>query len=107
MYLAHISPTYALIKTLDNTSTQERSIIEDEGYVLGSDGYESNVSDLGDMMNRMSRLRDIGVLFSEGKNWSPADLFREHRDRGDLSGEFRSIGWHAPGKYRIRTDSNS
>lgn len=51
-----------------------------------------------------ARLRDLGVCFSVGPNWSPAETFSWLRDRGLLSGRFQEIAWRGPGDWIVREE---
>jgi hypothetical protein len=43
----------------------------------------------------------IGALFSEGRDWSPAELLLYYREKGVLSEKFKSIAWSNPDTYHI------
>ncbi|HBP5558545.1 TPA: hypothetical protein L6B75_09790 [Pseudomonas aeruginosa] len=47
------------------------------------------------------RLRTIGVAFSAGKEWCPAEVFEFLRDQGLLTGPYTRIAWSAPAQYRL------
>ncbi len=49
-----------------------------------------------------SHLRDIGVLFSAGKEWCPSELFEYYRDKKLLSGEYQCVAWKNPNEWEIR-----
>ncbi len=44
------------------------------------------------------KLRDIGIAFSTGREWSPAEQFEELREKGLIKGTFTCIIWHGPNK---------
>lgn len=44
-----------------------------------------------------SAIRDLGIPFSAGHGWSPAEVVRDLRDRGLFEGEFLEIAWTGPG----------
>ena len=50
------------------------------------------------------RLRDLGVCFSRGREWSPAEVFEYLREKGLLSGSFQSIAWRGPGNWVVREE---
>jgi hypothetical protein len=52
-------------------------------------------------INAFSALRDSGIPFSAGHDWSPAAQFEELRDRGLLNGKYKHIGWRGPNDYKI------
>ncbi|MDQ1093912.1 hypothetical protein QE400_003325 [Xanthomonas sacchari] len=47
------------------------------------------------------QLRVIGVAFSAGKEWCPAEVFEFLRDQGLLRGRYIRIAWSAPAAYRL------
>jgi hypothetical protein len=49
-------------------------------------------------------LRDVGICFSRGREWNPTELFEWFRERGLLTGSFRSIGWSGPGSFEVWDD---
>ena len=71
--------------TAENTSTE---------YVI-------TVSDDTAKAGIFSRLLQLGVAFSAGREWCPAEVFEYLRDLGLLSGRYQRIAWTSPSKYRI------
>lgn len=49
----------------------------------------------------LSLLRDSGVYFSAGREWSPAEVFEYLRDEGKLSGSYQRISWLGNGEFEI------
>ena len=47
-------------------------------------------------------LREYGICFSVGREWSPAEMFEWLRDQGRLSGKFKAIAWKGPDNWFIR-----
>mgnify|MGYP006869414296 CR=1 FL=1 len=47
------------------------------------------------------KLRDEGVCFSAGQDWSPAEVFEFLRDNGMLTGPYRKIVWDGPRRSRV------
>lgn len=48
-----------------------------------------------------SALRDLGVAFSAGREWCPADVFAWLRTRGLLEGEYLRIAWSGPQQFQL------
>lgn len=46
-------------------------------------------------------LRALGVAFADGREWCPADIFADLRERGLLRGTFLRIAWSGPRRYRL------
>lgn len=49
------------------------------------------------------RLRDIGVAFSAGREWCPADVFEHLRDGGVLEGRYLRVAWRTPRQFTVTT----
>ncbi|MBA0100612.1 hypothetical protein WH218_16350 [Stenotrophomonas indicatrix] len=49
------------------------------------------------------RLRDLGVAFSAGREWCPADVFERLRDRGALEGPYLRVAWRTPRQFTVTT----
>ncbi|MGK9232531.1 hypothetical protein KXS07_11400 [Inquilinus limosus] len=55
-----------------------------------------------DRANILKYLRDIGVCFSYGKEWSPSEIFEELRDKGLIDGKYNMVTWTGGGKYFVQ-----
>lgn len=49
----------------------------------------------------LTKLRDLGIPFGGGPNWSPGEQFEDLRDKGLVSGSYKEITWWGPQKYTI------
>jgi len=49
------------------------------------------------------RLRDLGVAFSAGREWCPADVFEHLRDRGALEGPYLRVAWRTLQQFTVTT----
>jgi hypothetical protein len=47
-------------------------------------------------------LRNHGVCFSYGRDWSPSELFQYFREQKLITGSFKEISWRTPDEYIIR-----
>lgn len=52
----------------------------------------------------LNQLRNIGVCFSDGREWCPAEIFEHLRDKGLLAGTFSMVSWTTPDEYFITTE---
>ncbi|MFJ3485562.1 hypothetical protein ACIPL1_19550 [Pseudomonas sp. NPDC090202] len=59
-----------------------------------------NVIDDSQKARVFDALRQLGVAFSDGREWCPAEVFEYLRDKGLLSGTFVKVSWTAPGQIR-------
>ncbi len=50
------------------------------------------------------RLRDLGVAFSAGREWCPADVFEHFRDGGLLHGAYLQVAWRTPQQFTVTTE---
>lgn len=50
------------------------------------------------------RLRDLGVAFSAGREWCPAEVFEHLRDSGLLDGPYLRVAWRTPQQFTVTTE---
>ncbi len=48
-----------------------------------------------------SKLLDLGIAFSAGKDWAPSEIFEYLRGKGLISGKYKKISWSGPGLYSV------
>lgn len=48
-------------------------------------------------------LRALGIPFSDGKEWCPAEVFEYLRSLNLLTGKFVRVSWRKPGDYHLTT----
>ncbi|HDS1123956.1 TPA: hypothetical protein QDZ60_001237 [Stenotrophomonas maltophilia] len=75
---------------------------------LGLAGQATTLcAEVGDDIGKarlFAALRDRGVAFSAGREWSPAEVFAWFRDRGLLEGPYLRIAWTDPQQYVVCSD---
>lgn len=54
-----------------------------------------------DKANLFGRLRQLGLAFAAGREWSPSDVFEYLRDQGLLQGIYRRLIWTSPGRMHV------
>jgi len=79
----------AAIKTLGFVATLEPGI------------FTLRVADDAEKAKVFEDLRSLGVPFSNGKEWCPAEVFEYLRDLNLLSGTFVRVSWTGSGAYRL------
>lgn len=47
------------------------------------------------------QLRDLGVCFARGREWSPAEVFEWLRDQKLLQGSFTALAWRRAGEWFV------
>lgn len=52
----------------------------------------------------LGALRDMGVLFAQGREWDPAEVFQWLRRRGFAEGPFKAISWRGPNDWFVREE---
>jgi hypothetical protein len=65
--------------------------------------YRLSAQNETDKASIFDQLRRLGVCFSRGREWNPAEVFEHLRDLGLISGAFTEIAWTKPGEWRTRT----
>lgn len=63
--------------------------------------FELRVADDAQKAQCFDALRALGVAFSDGKEWCPAEVFEYLRDMSLLSGPFVRVSWRKPGDYHL------
>lgn len=81
-----------LIKSLENMGGQEN-----DNHMKFTIKY-SNESE---KVRLFTKLRELGIAFSAGQDWSPSEQFEELRDRGLITGKYKHIGWNRPGNFQV------
>lgn len=71
-----------------------RELDESTDYVLEFTGENEKI-------RLFTVLRDMGVAFSGGRDWSPSEQFEDLRDKGLITGKYKHIVWWGPGKYHV------
>jgi hypothetical protein len=98
---------YILIKELAGSRiVAECNNINLENFLI-SLGFNNNGKFYIKQVNEEERIEIIktliknGALFSEGRDWSPAELVLYYREKGILNEKFKSISWTNSNKYNI------
>lgn len=47
------------------------------------------------------QLRELGIGFAAGKDWSPADVFEHLRDAGLIEGSYLRVAWTCDDHYVV------
>jgi len=91
------------VKLVDHSFKNE---LYNLGFVYDSDlsEYTSLVSGDQEKAELFDKLRSLGVNFSGGKEWCPAEVFEYLREANLLDGNYKKIGWSGPGEYHISVE---
>ena len=54
-----------------------------------------------DKARLFTQLRQLGLAFAAGREWSPSDVFEYLRDQGLLRGIYRRLIWTSPGRMHV------
>ncbi len=104
-------PISAYVQQADGSTVQV--VVLDAGalaalHALGFQGQAPTLrAEVGDDTGKarlFADLRDRGVAFSAGREWSPAEVFAWLRDRGLLDGPYLRIAWTGPQQYVVCSD---
>ncbi|WP_230940499.1 hypothetical protein [Burkholderia territorii] len=77
------------------------SKLQTAGFHKQGDQWIRQISDDADRQHLVRMLRELNVLFSAGRDWSPQDLVEHYRENGAVTGPYRSVSWVKPDEYRI------
>lgn len=64
--------------------------------------YIKLVGGIPEKANLFSELRDLGVCFSDGREWNPGELFEYFREQGLVGGKFKKISWQSSKDFTVR-----
>jgi hypothetical protein len=84
-----------------------RALLTAIGFVAQSgsnDVYLLSVNGEREKAQIFSKLRDAGICFARGKEWSPAEVFEWLKEQGFLTGSFKSIAWRGPDDWLLRDE---
>jgi len=97
-YVTSAHSDYIRIRIFDDVI---KEFIEKRGYCyVGENTWEKDMNE-EEKIAEMAYLRDIGIPFSAGPGWPPADVFEYLIEQGKLNWPYKKIGWSGPGKYTI------
>jgi len=97
-YVTSAHSDYIYMRIFDETL---KKLAEERGYLdVGKDTWGKDFNE-EEKVAEMAYLRDIGMPFSIGPGWPPADVFEYLVEQGKLNGPYKRISWSGPGKYTI------
>jgi hypothetical protein len=99
-YVSYCDKTVRLKNLPEDLETK----LVDLGGKRNTAGEEYLIPVLGreDTARIFTILQKMGVAFSAGREWSPAEQFEELREKGFVSGKFLCIEWLGAGTFRTR-----
>lgn len=104
-------PVHAYVQRADNSIVQvmllnerARASLQALGFRGAGPGLQREVHDDADKARLFAALRALGIAFSAGREWCPADVFGWLRERGLLEGPFLRIAWQAPAQFQVTRD---
>lgn len=71
---------------------------------ISLDEYSMHVNDDDEKAKIFSRLQELEVCFSAGREWCPSEVFEYLRDAGLVNGLYRRISWSSPNEYNVTED---
>lgn len=108
--LNNTPPPY--VKEADQDFVRVLGAFPDTQVRLREAGFEVAESSASDLIVRTTslsqkarlfgQLRDLGIAFSRGREWNPAEVFEWLRNQRLISGGFTEIYWIGPGKWQTR-----
>ncbi|WP_138918707.1 hypothetical protein [Nitrospirillum viridazoti] len=61
-----------------------------------------SILSVADRIALIQALIDIGALFTDGRDWCPAEVVAHYRDAGHIRQPSRVISWNSPCSFQIR-----
>lgn len=98
MVVIDVAGDYARVQT---TNSAHRQSLVRMGFVEEYDRLSLPLKDKNDRAKVVQMLIGFGALFSDGRDWSPAELVAYYRELGLVSGSYRVITWRNPNDYFV------
>jgi hypothetical protein len=92
-YVSKADGNEIIVKDLQGAANR---ILTGIGFTIQSgsnDTYFLSVNDDQEKAKIFSFLRDANICFSRGREWNPVEIFEWLKDKGLLTGPFKSIAW--------------
>lgn len=87
---------------LKNVNSEITELLLEMGAIKNADNnWEIIFSDNNELANIFSKLREIGIAFSAGSGWSPAEQFEKLRSLDLLKGKYKKIMWYNKDNFKI------
>ena len=102
-YVSHCLDKYIVVCPLDKQMFQLLRQMGFKYHGIFPRNFSIKAETEAEKARIFAALRDLGICFSLGKEWSPSEMFEDYRDRGLLEGPYRRIGWASPKVIRIDT----
>lgn len=101
-FVAEASASCIVVVILDDTISEKLASF---GFTpneeAGLNSVSVNISSVNEKAMVFARLRDCGVCFAAGPDWSPSEVFEFLRSEGLLIGKYRRVAWSGPGRFMI------
>jgi hypothetical protein len=72
------------------------------GFAAEGDALVHTLSDDASRIALIKDLIRLDAVFSEGRDWAPAELLGLYREQGVVTEPYRVIRWRNPSDYEIR-----
>lgn len=90
------------VVSIKNADSQSEKALHQFGVTRDSRGdLKIPFASKQQLADVLAALRDQGIPFSAGPDWSPSEQFEELRARGLIQGPFDMIIWHGANDFRI------
>jgi hypothetical protein len=103
--MSHVTAIQGGVVRVENADAEIESKLSD--FALRRDHADGFVIPYGsttDLVQILTRLRDVGVAFMGSTHgWPPAEVFADLRDKGLISGLFDEVVFTRPGAPRKRS----
>jgi hypothetical protein len=97
-----IAGNRAVLETADENKKNELSSI---GFVCDGNRLTRPIVDDSERQRLVEKLINMDALFSEGRDWSPAELLDYYCEQGRIKGAYKVIYWKSQDNYFV-TEKN-
>ncbi|MFM2448597.1 MAG: hypothetical protein RIS44_1047 [Pseudomonadota bacterium] len=88
------------IRVTSNDATHQAALMN-LGFIAQGDQLVCPVADDAHRKSIAQALVNMNAVFSEGRDWSPAELMALYREQGVINTPYRVISWTDPQHYVI------
>lgn len=71
------------------------------GFIERDGDLVKTLRSADDRIAVLAALIELGGLFADGRDWSPAELAQYYREQGFIRGSYRVIAWQNPEQFQI------
>ncbi len=89
------------IKVIVINSNIEKDLLNYGFVVEQAKEYSYGCLDENDKAEIFSKLNDLNIAFSTGREWSPSEVYEYLREKGILKGSYKRVAWISPQEFKV------